>query len=155
VSSLFRRRAFNIESLTVGRTNIDGVSRMTVILETDDHTVRRVQGNLYKLVNVLLVEDITHTPKIERDLALIKVRANTEARAQIMQLCEVFRSRVVDVSIDAVVVEITGTEDKIQGLLDVLAPFGIIEMVRTGGIAITRGSEGPELDLDQTLERAS
>jgi acetolactate synthase-1/3 small subunit len=141
VASLFRRRAYNIDSLAVGRSDRPGVSRMTIVMEADDITARLVEANLYKLVNVLRVEDVTYTPNVSRELALIKVRADADQRAKVLQICEVFRARVVDVSTDALIVEITGTEDKLQGLVDVLQPFGIIGMVRTGTIAMTRGSE--------------
>ena len=141
VASLFRRRAYNIDSLAVGRTSQPGVSRMTIVMEADDTTARLVEANLYKLVNVLRVEDVTYVPSVIRGLALIKVQANAEERTKVLQISEVFRARVVDVSPEAVILEITGTEDKIQGLVDVLLPFGIIGMVRTGSIAMTRGSE--------------
>ena len=137
VASLFRRRAFNIDSLSVGPTEQPGVSRMTIVVEADETIARRVEANLYKLVNVLCVEDVTFRPSVTRDLALIKVRADPEARAHILQLCEVFRAKALDVTPKALIVEITGTEDKIEGLLEVLRPFGIIEMARTGRVAMT------------------
>jgi len=140
VSSLFRRRAFNIESLTVGHTEQPGVSRMTIVVDADEFEVRRIEANLYKLVNVLRVEDVTNTPAVTRDLALIKVAADINTRAQVMQLVDVFRARIVDVANESLVVEITGTEDKIEGLIEVLRPMGIVEMVRTGIVAMTRGS---------------
>ena len=139
VASLFRRRAYNIESLTVGHTDKPGTSRMTIVVDTDEFGARRLEANLYKLVNVLLVENITSLPSVSRDLALIKVTATQENRSHILQLAHVFRSRVVDVAPESIVVEITGTEDKIDGLLEVLRPYGILEMVRTGRVAITRG----------------
>jgi acetolactate synthase I/III small subunit len=139
VSSLFRRRGFNIASLTVGRTDEPGVSRMTVMLEADDDTARRLEANLYKLVNVLLVQDLTHEAAVERDLMLVKVRTESGQRAQVMQLCEVFRARVVDVAPATLMIEATGAGEKLDGFLEVLRPFGIVEMVRTGGIAMTRG----------------
>jgi acetolactate synthase-1/3 small subunit len=145
VASLFRRRAFNIESLTVGHTDQAGVSRMTIVMEANDVVARRVEANLYKLVNVLCVEDITNTPAVMRDLALVKVRADAETRAHVLQICDVFRARAVDVNQEALIVEITGTEEKIDGLLEVLKPFGILEMVRTGRVAMTRGAEGPTI----------
>ena len=141
VASLFRRRAYNIDSLTVGRSAMPGVSRMTIVMEADDLTALGVEANLYKLVNVLKVENVTASATVVRDLALIKVRSNAAVRSEILQLCEVFRARVVDVAIDALIIEITGTEEKIEGLLEVLRPFGIIEMARSGVIAMTRGSE--------------
>ncbi len=146
VAALFSRRAYNIDSLAVGRTDVEGVSRMTMVMECDDTTARLVEANLYKQVNVLRVEDVTYEPTLVRDLALIKVAANAEQRAQVLQIVEVFRARVVDVAPEALVVEITGTEDKLQGYIEVLRPFGIIEMVRTGTIAMTRGAEGISID---------
>ena len=140
VSSLFRRRAFNIESLTVGHTETEGISRMTVVVNTDEYGARRLEAHLYKLVPCRRVDNITSAPAIARDLALIKVAATGEARTQVMQLVDVYRARVVDVSPDSLVVETTGTEDKIESLIDVLRPFGIIEIVRTGLIAMVRGT---------------
>ena len=139
VASLFRRRAFNIESLTVGHTDQAGVSRMTIVVDTDDLGARRVEANLYKLVNVLRVDNVTAQPTVER--ALIKVTARNGKRAEILQLVDVYRARVVDVTNESLVVEITGTEDKIESMVDILRPFGIIEMVRTGIVSMTRGAQ--------------
>jgi acetolactate synthase-1/3 small subunit len=141
VASLFRRRAFNIESLTVGRTERPGVSCMTLVVRTDDDAARRLEANLYKLVNVLAVEDVSHAPTVVRELALIKVRANSEVRAAVMQLCEVFRARVLDVTPEALVIESTGAQDKLDGLIEMLRPYGVLELVRTGAVAMTRGHE--------------
>ncbi|MDX1600188.1 MAG: acetolactate synthase small subunit [Anaerolineales bacterium] len=143
VASLFRRRGFNIHSLSVGPTDQPGVSRMTLVVRTDKNSARHVEANLYKLVNVLKVEDLTYRPSVSREMALIKVGASGEQRAEIMQICEVFRARVVDVAKEALIVEITGDESKIKGLLEVLEPFGVIEMARTGSVALTRGVEPP------------
>lgn len=140
VASLFRRRAFNIESLTVGHTEEAGVSRMTVVVDTDAYGARRLEANLYKLVPVKRVDDISASPSIVRDLALIKVTATGEARTHVMQLVDVYRARVVDVAPESLVIETTGTEDKIDSLLEVLRPYGVIEMVRTGRIAMVRGN---------------
>jgi acetolactate synthase I/III small subunit len=140
VASLFRRRAFNIESLTVGRTEQPGTSRMTVVVDTDEYGARRLEANLYKLVPVRRVENITERPTIARDLALIKVSAAGDVRAQVMQLVEVYRARVIDVSAESLVIEATGTEDKIDSLLEVLRPYGVVEMVRTGLVAMARGT---------------
>jgi acetolactate synthase-1/3 small subunit len=142
VASLFRRRAFNIESLTVGHTDRPGESRMTIVVDTDEAGGRRLEANLYKLVNVRRVENISAIPSVYRDLAMIKVAASAESRTHIMQLVDVFRARVVDVSPDSLVIEITGTEDKIDGLLEVLRPYGVIEMVRTGRVGMARGVKG-------------
>jgi len=141
VSSLFRRRSYNIESLTVGGTERNGVSRMTIVMEGDDTTARLMEANLYKLVNVLRVQDVTYAQTVKRDLALIKVSAPAEIRPQVLQVIDVFRARVVDIAPEAMIVEITGTEEKIKGLLEVLEPFGVIEFVQTGTIAMTRGRE--------------
>lgn len=141
VASLFRRRAFNIDSLTVGRTEKPEVSRMTITVEADQDQARRIEANLYKLVNVLLVENITSEPAITRDLAMIKVAATHEARSHVLELAGVFRGRVVDVAPESLIIEITGDEDKIDGLLEVLQPYGVLEMVRTGIVAMRRGSK--------------
>jgi acetolactate synthase-1/3 small subunit len=141
VASLFRRRAFNIDSLTVGRTEKPEVSRMTITVDADHDQARRIEANLYKLVNVLLVENITKEPAIVRDLAMIKVAATHEARSHVLELAGVFRGRVVDVAPDSLIIEITGDEDKIDGLLEVLRPYGVLEMVRTGIVAMRRGSK--------------
>jgi acetolactate synthase I/III small subunit len=140
VASLFRRRAFNIESLTVGRTEQTGMSRMTVVVDTDDYGARRLEANLYKLVPVRRVENLSVRPSISRDLALIKVTAAGDTRAQVMQLVDVYRARVIDVSPESLVIETTGTEDKIDSLLEVLRPYGVIEMVRTGRVSMARGA---------------
>jgi acetolactate synthase-1/3 small subunit len=144
VASLLRRRAFNIESLTVGHTETPGVSRMTLVLEAGGDEAVRLVANLHKLVNVLRVADVTDRPTVFRDLALIKVAAPPDARAGVMQLVQVFRARVVDLAADSLIIEATGTEDKIDGLIEVLRPFGLIEMVRTGRVAMERGTNGAD-----------
>jgi acetolactate synthase I/III small subunit len=141
VAEVFRRRAFNIESLTVGHTADAGLSRMTIVVDADDSAARRLEANLYKLVNVLRVDDITERPSVHRELALVKVATTAETRAQVMQLVEVFRARVVDVSPASLIVEITGTEDKIDGLVEVLRPYGVVEMARSGRLAMRRGAD--------------
>ncbi|MGA3119343.1 MAG: acetolactate synthase small subunit [Polyangiaceae bacterium] len=141
VTSLLRRRNYNIVSLTVGRTERPGVSRMTIVLDADDDGARRIEANLYKLVNVLWVENTSEAATMVRELALIKVRADANIRSEVMRLCDVFRARVVDVGPEALVAEITGTGDKIDGLVDVLRPFGLVEMVRTGVVAMVRSAE--------------
>jgi acetolactate synthase I/III small subunit len=146
MTSLLRRRNYNIVSLVVGRTEREGVSRMTIVLEADDDAARRIEANLYKLVNVLRVEDTSQAATVTRELALIKVRADAANRSEVMRLCDVFRARVVDVGPEALVAEITGTEDKIDSLIDVLGPFGIVEMVRTGVVAMVRSAEATDAD---------
>ena len=155
VASLFRRRGFNIESLTVGHTESPGSSRMTVVVDTDDSGAWRIEANLYKLHPVQRVDNITRTPSISRDLAMIKVSATGDARAQVMQLIDVYRARVVDVGPESLIVEATGTEDKIDSLLEVLRPYGVIEMVRTGRVSMARGvgraERGPAAAVDRTM----
>jgi acetolactate synthase I/III small subunit len=140
IASLFRRRAFNIDSLTVGHTETEGVSRMTIVCDADETSARRIEANVYKLVNVLRVDDLSHLSSVARELAMIKVSATSENRAQVMQLADVFRARVVDVSPESLIVETTGTEEKIDRLLDVLRPYGVLEMVRTGRVSMARGA---------------
>jgi acetolactate synthase-1/3 small subunit len=140
VASLFRRRNFNIESLNVGRTERSDISRMTIVMDGQEPDARKVESNLYKLVNVIDVQDVTNQPSVLRDLALIKVQATPEQRGEIASLVAIFRAHIVDVAPDSVIVEITGTEDKIESLLELLRPMGILEMVRTGQVAMMRGT---------------
>ena len=155
VASLFRRRAFNIESLTVGHTHEPGMSRMTVVVETDDYGARRLEANLYKLVPVRRVENLSVRASIARDLALIKVSASGDARAQVLQMCEVYRAKIIDVSVDSLVIEATGNEAKIESLLEVLKPYGIIETVRTGLVAMARGTGAPETAVPSRTSRVA
>jgi acetolactate synthase-1/3 small subunit len=140
VSSLFRRRGFNIESLTVGHTETPGLSRMTIVVDTDERGARLVEANLYKLIPVRRVDNISRRPTINRDLAMIKVTAIGDGRTQVMQLADVYRARIVDVSPEGLVIEATGTEEKIDSLVEMLRPYGIAEMVRTGRASMARGS---------------
>jgi len=141
IASLFRRRNFNIESLTVGHTDIDGVSRMTIVVDGDEFSIERLTSYLYRLVNVIQVEDLFDKPMVSRDLALIKVSATSVNRAEVIQIADVFRARVIDVTAQSVVIEVTGDVEKINGLVEILKPLGIIEMVRTGSVAMARGSD--------------
>jgi len=140
VASLFRRRAFNIDSLTVGHTEKTGISRMTIVVNSDQTDAERVVAYLYKLVNVIQVEDLVTVPSVRRDLAMVKVTATAENRSEIQQLVDVFRARIVDVTNNSLIIEITGDEEKINGFVDLLRPIGIIEMVRTGAVVMARGS---------------
>lgn len=142
VSSLFRRRNFNIESLTVGHSETRGISRMTVVVNGDDASVEQVSKQLYKLIHVTKVVDVTEEPAVLRELALIKVHATANTRGEIMQLVDIFRAKAVDVAADSLTVEITGQEDKIDTLTSLLRPFGIKEMARTGRLAMVRGGSG-------------
>jgi acetolactate synthase-1/3 small subunit len=143
VASLFRRRNFNIESLTVGHSEMPGISRMTIVVN-EDHAggIEQVEKQLYKLVNITKVSDVSHEPTVIRELALIKVHATAPTRAEIMQLVDIFRANVVDVAAESLTIEITGPEDKVDSLVQLLRPFGIKEMVRTGRVAMVRGGNG-------------
>lgn len=142
VTSLLRRRNYNIVSLTVGRTERARVSRMTIVLEADDDGARRIEANLYKLVNVLWVEATRDTTTMARELALIKVRVDGPHRPEILRLCETSHARVVEMGPEAIVAEITGTVSTIDGLVDALRPFGVLEMVRTGVVAMVWSADG-------------
>jgi acetolactate synthase-1/3 small subunit len=140
VASLFRRRGFNIESLTVGHTDSPEISRMTIVVDANKTDANMVQHNLYKLVNVLDVQDVTRQPSVMRDLALIKVQVNQQTRFEIVQLADIYRAKVVDVCADSMILEVTGPEAKIDSIAEMLQPYGVIEMVRTGLVAMVRGS---------------
>lgn len=140
VANLFSRRGFNIESLTVGHTDTERLSRMTIVVDGANTQVEQVIKQLYKLIDVLRVSDVTENRTVDRELALIKVTANNESRAEIAQLTDIFRGKIVDVANDSVMVEVTGTEEKVESLVQLLRPFGLKEMVRTGRVSMTRGS---------------
>jgi len=152
VASLFRRRAYNIASLTVGHTEQPGVSRMTIVVDAPEEVRNRIEANLYKILDVERVESIA-ADAVDRDLAMIKVAATGATRGEVMQLVDVFRARVVDVAPESLIVEITGTEDKIDGLVDVLRPYGVMEMVRTGRVSMSRG--GQALKAERRRPRAA
>lgn len=139
VVSLFRRRDYNIVSLNVGRTHEPGLSRLTVVVDADARTADQLTVQLWKLVNVRCVQDVTHEPAVSRDLCLFKVRADADRRGEILMLCQTFRARIIDVGPESIIVECTGDQGKIQGLATVLRPFGIEEMVQCGTVAMTRG----------------
>ena len=139
VVTLFRRRNYNIESLAVGHSEVMGLSRLTVAVQGDERALAQIVKNLDRLINVIEVSDITQKPSVIRELALIKVEAVSAARYKIMQLVDIFRAKVIDVANESLTVEITGTEDKIDSLVELLRPFGIKEMVRTGQVAMLRG----------------
>ena len=149
VSSLVRRRGYNIESLTVGHTDRPGISRMTVVVLSDDSGAHRIEANLYKLVNVISVTDLTSTPAVYRDLAMIKVAATQAHRPEIVHLVEVFRARIIDLAPDSLTIEITGAEEKIDGLLEVLRPYGVLEVARTGRVAMARGARLPAAAVER------
>lgn len=141
VASLFRRRNYNVDSLTVGRTHKPHVSRMTIVVDVRRTSVRQIVANLYKLVNVIDVRYLTDQPHVSRDLALIKVRADdVESRNVVTEVCERFPARIVDIGPEVAIVEATAEEGRIEALIAELEPIGIVEMVRTGVVAMGRGT---------------
>jgi len=140
IASLFRRRSFNIQSLAVGSSEQPGLSRMTIVTIGDSAQIEQVRKQLEKLINVVKVSDITDEAVVNRELALIKVKATPISRSEIMQIVDIFRANIVDVATGSVTVEVTGDEDKVNSLLGLLRDFGIKEVSRTGRIALTRGS---------------
>jgi acetolactate synthase-1/3 small subunit len=139
ISTLFAARGFNIDSLAVGKTEDPALSRMTIVASGDDRVLEQVEKQLNKLVDVVKVTNFASAPHLERDLAMIKVKANKNNRSEIFQIVDIFRAKIVDVAGDSLIVEITGDEQKIQALEMLLRPFGILEMARTGIIAMGRG----------------
>lgn len=140
VASLFRRRAFNIDSLTVGGSEDPNYARMTFVVDAAKVPARLVEANLRKLVSVVDIHDITHVKTVDRELAMIRVRCAPSERHELADLIEIFRGRVVDVARESVILEVTGEADKIEGLVDLLRPRGILEMVRTGKVSMVRGT---------------
>jgi acetolactate synthase I/III small subunit len=155
VVSLFRRRAFNIDSLTVGRTEKPDVSRMTIVTDADADQALRIKAHIYKLVNVLLVDDVTGQPALLRDLALVKVGVGSEARSQVLELATVFKARILDLAAKSVTLELTGGEEKVDRFLELLHPFGLMEVVRTGIVAMRRGAKSPIVTTKADLARAA
>jgi len=141
IAGLFSGRGFNIESLSVGETEDPTASRMTVVVRGDDLILEQVTKQLNKLVDVIKVSDFTKEQFIQRELVLIKVSADGKSRSEILQICDIFRARIVDVAPKAVTIEATGTEDKVKALVNMLKPFGIREMARTGSVALARTSK--------------
>ncbi len=139
VSGLFRRRNYNIESLSVGHSETPGISRMTIVLHGDDRAVDQVVKQLEKLINVTAVMNVSQQPTVIRELALIKVKAAPGTRTEIMELTNVFRARVVDVGAETLTIEITGPEDRVNSLIGLLRPYGIEELARSGRLAMVRG----------------
>ncbi|HEU4974070.1 MAG TPA: acetolactate synthase small subunit [Baekduia sp.] len=139
IAGLFARRGFNIDTLTVGPTDDEHVSRVTLTVDGAVHPIDQVTKQLHKLVNVLKIRDLEPADTVTRELALFKTAADGAARAEVLQLCEIFRGSVVDVTRRSIIVEITGGADKIEAFEGLMRPFGLVEMMRTGEIAISRG----------------
>jgi acetolactate synthase-1/3 small subunit len=139
IAGLFARRGFNIDTLAVGPTDDPTLSRITLTLDGAMHPIDQVTKQLHKLVNVIKIRDLEPTETVARELALFKISADSDSRAEIMQFADIFRGKVIDVSKRSVTIEVTGTDDKIEAFERMVRPFGLIEMVRTGEIAISRG----------------
>ncbi len=140
IAGLFSRRGFNISNLSVGHSETPGLSRMTFVVEGDEWVVEQVTKQLYKLIDVVRVTNISDESIVVRELALVKVRSSAASRAEIMQIVDIFRAKTVDVTRESITIEVTGDEEKVNALLRLLHPFGIRETMRTGRIAMTRGS---------------
>lgn len=140
VAGLFSARAFNIESLTVAVTLDPTISRITLVTRGDDRVVEQIEKQLYKLIGVIQVTDFTGSSHVEREMALVKVRADETTRAEVMNIVDIFRGKVIDVGPKSFIVEVTGDDDKIQAFVDLLRPLGILEIVRTGKVAMHRGA---------------
>ena len=139
IAGMFARRSFNIESLAVGPTEDERISRMTIVVKVEAKPLEHIMRQVDKLVNVIHVEELPHEHSVERELLLVKVNAEPGARSQILEIADIFRSKIVDVAPDALSLEATGTPDKLQALIDILRPYGIREVVRTGLISLARG----------------
>jgi acetolactate synthase-1/3 small subunit len=141
VAALFARRGFNIESLVVGRTLDTSISRMTIEVEADDKTLEQVIKQLNKLINVIKISNLTSEPSVNRELLMIKVKADAKTRAEIQQIVVTFRAKIVDVSLESLIIEITGNDDKLEAIQLLLSHYGILEIARTGKLALLRGSK--------------
>lgn len=154
VAGMFAARGFNIDSLVVGRTESPELSRMTVVVDGDDNTVEQVRKQLAKLVPVVKVRNYTLAAHVERDLALIAVTVGPEKRGEIIEMTELFRGRVIDVAKDSLMIEISGTEAKLESFIDLLRPYGIKELARTGVIAMARGQQPPKEEAEASKSPA-
>mgnify|MGYP000638224307 CR=1 FL=1 len=142
VSELFSSRGFNIESLSVGETLDSNLSRITMVVDGDDYIFEEIKKQLNKLINVIKVRDITNVDHVEREMLLIKVNLSVKTRAELIEIVNIFRAKIVDIGRNTMIVEITGKDNKIQAFIELVKPFGIIEIVRTGKIAIARKKGG-------------
>ncbi len=149
VAGLFSRRGFNIESLAVGTTERPDISRMTIVVDGDNYIVEQVSKQLNKLVDVIKVTDIIEEDSVSRELVLIKVDADPSVRTEIVQIVEIFRANIVDVGKKTMIIELTGDKGKVNAMEELLAPFGIKELVRTGIIALNRGSKPHKINDEE------
>jgi len=155
IAGLFSRRGFNIESLAVGPTEVPDVSRMTIVVNVEDLPLEQVTKQLNKLINVLKIVELEDVSSVQRELLLVKVRADIETRSHVLETVQLFRAKVVDVATDAVTVEATGSSDKLEALLRVLEPFGVKELVQSGVVAVGRGPRSITDRSLRTLERGA
>lgn len=139
VASLFARRGYNIESLAVGPTEDPQLSRMTIVVSVETHPLEQVTKQLNKLVNVIKIVELDETTSVQRELIFIKVKANAQNRSQVLEVAQLFRARVVDVAPEALTIEATGTRDKLNALMEVLNPYGVLELAQSGMVAVGRG----------------
>lgn len=156
MASLFRRRGFNIESIAVGHSEVPHLSRMTIVVDGSTTMVEQVRKQVDKVIDVVRVSDITGDEKVARELALVKVKATSSTRSEIIEIVDIFRASIVDVASDSLTIEVTGDEEKISSLFTLLRGFGIKEVARTGRIAMTRGTSGSipvEEKLSKTRKR--
>jgi acetolactate synthase-1/3 small subunit len=149
VVSVLRRRNFNIESMTVGHTEQNGISRMTIVVDGNEEVIEQVVKQLYKIIEVIKVSDVSDEKLVARELALIKVAANGSNRSEIMQIVDIFQAKIVDVAADSLMVEVTGPDEKVDTLIGLMRPFGLKEVVRTGRVAMVRGSTVSRLSDDE------
>jgi acetolactate synthase-1/3 small subunit len=155
IAGLFSRRGFNIDSLAVGPTEHSDVSRMTIVVNVEDLPLEQVTKQLNKLVNVIKIVELDNAASVQRELLLVKVRADLSARSQVLEVVQLFRAKVVDVAADAVSIEATGTVEKLEAFIRVLEPFGIRELVQSGMVAVGRGSRSITDRTLRTVERTA
>jgi acetolactate synthase-1/3 small subunit len=154
VSNLFSARGYNIDSLVVGVTDDPQVSRMTIVVQGDDRIIDQVEKQLNKLIDVIKVIDLTHDDFISRDLALIKVKAEAHTRSQVMEIVQCFDGKIVDVALKSFIIEVTGKESKINAMVELLSNYGVLELVRTGEVAISRGKKVEEEERSKLKVKA-
>nr|WCH56293.1 acetohydroxyacid synthetase small subunit [Hypnea sp.] len=155
IAGLFARRGFNIESLAVGPAEKPGISRLTMIVPGDNRTIEQLTKQLYKLVNILRVQDITNIPCVERELVLIKIRASSITRSSILEISNIFRAKVVDMAHEYLILEVTGDPGKMVAIEQLLSQYGIVEIARTGKISLTRASNVDTEFLRNTLNKTT
>ncbi len=154
IAGLFSARGYNIDSLCVGETHDPAVSRMTVVVHGDDSVLEQIIHQLNKLIDTIEVTDLTQQDFVERELAMIKINTGADRRSEVIEIATIFRAKVVDVSVGAMIIEVTGSEGKVEAFIDMMRGFGIMELVRTGKIAITRSPREKAADTEQTQNTA-